>query len=560
MPPAAAPQRAGRPKGDPPTVSAPEQSWNFGDILDAVAPVLPADAPATIDGDRVQTWADFDRRTNNLAHQLYARGAEPGDKVAFYLRNCAEYVELLAACFKARLVHVNVNFRYLDEELHYIIDNSDAKFLVFQDEFADRVEKLRPRLDQVRHYLQVGGAGLPFAEPWERLAGDGPGTPLDVERSPDDLLFLYTGGTTGMPKGVMWAAADLWGALGSGANSPCNEGVAPPTLAAHVANVARHGPGPRQLPACPLMHGTGLFTAMSTLAAGGCIVTLPNARFEAEELWTATERHRVESLVIVGDAFAKPMLQALDENPGRWHLSSLKMIVSSGVMWSREVKQGLLRHHAGMLLVDSFGSSEAVGFGSSVTTAQGETKTARFQIGEKCKVFTEDHREVEPGSGEKGFIARSGPIPVGYYKDAEKSAQTFPTINGVRYSIPGDWCTVEADGTLTLLGRGSNCINTAGEKVYPEEVEELLKTHDDVDDALVVGVPDDKWGNAVTAVVQLRPGAAFDEDSLRAHVRGALAGYKTPKRILAVAQMFRAPNGKADYKKATAFAEQQTAE
>jgi fatty-acyl-CoA synthase len=223
-------------------------------------------------------------------------------------------------------------------------------------------------------------------------------------------------------------------------------------------------------------------------------------------------------------------------------------------MWSREVKLGLLAHHPGMLLMDAFGSSEAVGFGSSVTTANGESRTARFVIGESCKVFTEDQREVLPGSGERGFIARSGPIPVGYHKDPKKSAETFPVIRGVRYSMPGDWCTVEGDGTLTLLGRGSVCINTAGEKVYPEEVEEALKTHPDVEDALVLGLPDERWGQAVTAVVQLRPGRSFDEGSLRDHVRQRLAGYKTPKRLVAVERMFRAPNGKADYKLAAAHA------
>jgi fatty-acyl-CoA synthase len=302
------------------------------------------------------------------------------------------------------------------------------------------------------------------------------------------------------------------------------------------------------------MHGTGLLTAITTLTSGGCIVTLGHPSFDAVELFDTIDRHQVMGLVIVGDAFAKPMLKALDEHPGRWELASLRAIVSSGVMWSREVKQGLLRHHPGLMLVDTFGSSEAVGFGTSVTTAEGETRTARFQIGEHCKVFTEDHREVKLGSGEKGFIARRGPIPVGYYKDPTKSAETFPTIDGIRYSIPGDWCTVEADGTLTLLGRGSVCINTAGEKVYPEEVEEALKTHADVEDALVVGLPDEKWGQAVTGVVQLREGAALDEPALRSHVKHGLAGYKTPKRIVAVERMFRAPNGKADYKGATAFA------
>ncbi|MGI9591532.1 MAG: AMP-binding enzyme, partial [Myxococcota bacterium] len=299
---------------------------------------------------------------------------------------------------------------------------------------------------------------------------------------------------------------------------------------------------------------TGLLTAINNMSGGGGTVTLPGASFDAEALFDAVQREGVNQIVIVGDAFAKPMLKTLDEHSGRWHLSSLKAILSSGVMWSREVKQGLLRHQPQLMLIDAFGSSEAVGFGTSVTTAEGETRTARFQIGESCKVFTEDHREVVPGSGEKGFIARSGPIPAGYYKDPEKTAKTFPTIGGVRYSIPGDWCTVEADGTLTLLGRGSVCINTAGEKVYPEEVEEALKTHTDVEDALVVGLPDEKWGQAVTGVVQLREGAALDESALRGHVKQLLADYKTPKRIVAVERMFRAPNGKADYKGATAFA------
>lgn len=529
-------------------------SWNYGDILDGIDAALPADTPALLHEDQVISWGEFARRSNNLAAGLIARGAKPDDKVAFYTRNGPEYLIALAACFKARLVQVNVNFRYLDDELWYILDNSDARFCVFGEEFAGRLESLLPRLPDLAHCFQIGGDPAPFAESFAAVTNEGDGERLDMERSPDDLLFIYTGGTTGMPKGVMWRAEDLWGALGYGVNTAANAGEAPPDVKAHVENVRNFGPGTRQMPACPLMHGTGLLTAIGTIAGGGSIVTLPGERFDAAELWSAVEQQQVESLVIVGDAFAKPMLNALEEGPGRWNLENLKMIVSSGVMWSREVKQGMLKHHAGMMLVDTFGSSEAVGFGTSITTAAGETRTAKFQIGERCKVFTEDHREVKPGSEERGFIARCGPIPVGYYKDPEKSEKTFPTIDGVRYSIPGDWCTVAEDGTLTLLGRGSVCINTAGEKVYPEEVEEALKTHPDVEDALVVGVDDDRWGQAVTGVVELRTGADLDEDALRAHVRGALAGYKTPKRILGTQKMFRAPNGKADYKGATAFA------
>jgi fatty-acyl-CoA synthase len=531
--------------------------WNFGDILDGLGAALPPEAPALIHGEDRVSWGELDARSNRLARALIARGARPDDKVAFYMRNRCEYLLALAACFKARLVHVNVNYRYLDDELHYILDNADARFAIFGEEFSSRAAALRPRLPGVDCWLQIGGEPAGFAESFDSLCREGDASPLAIERSPDDLLLLYTGGTTGMPKGVMWRAEDLWGALGAGGMIPANGGVPPASVEQHVKNVAAFGPGAVQLPACPLMHGTGLFTSILNLMAGGCCVTLTGHRFEPEELFDAVDRHRVESIVIVGDAFAKPMLNALDAHPGRWDLSSLRVIMSSGVMWSREVKDGLLKHHPGMLCADLFGSSEAMGFGSSVTSAGGGNRTAKFAIGDGCKVFSEDHREVRPGSGERGFIARSGPIPLGYYKDPEKTAKTFPTIDGVRYSVPGDWCTVEADGTLNLLGRGSVCINTAGEKVYPEEVEETLKTHPDVEDALVVGLPDDKWGSAVTALVELRSDARFDEQALRQHVREHLAGYKTPKRVFAVEKMFRAPNGKADYKAAAEHARKQ---
>jgi fatty-acyl-CoA synthase len=533
-------------------------SWNLGDIFDAVAAALPHDAPALITRDRTVSWGELDRRSNALARALVERGAQPDDKVALYLRNRPEYIEMLVACFKARLVHVNVNFRYREHELEYIFDNSDATVVLFAGEFGETVSKLRDRLPKVRTWIQVddGAPRQPFAEACEVLATGGDASPLEIERSPDDLLLLYTGGTTGMPKGVMWRSEDLWEALGRGANL-FNRNYRPESLDDHAARIRRDGPGARQLPACPLMHGTGLFTALGVLAGGGSVVTIESAHLDADELWETVVRHGVNSIAIVGDAFAKPMLRALDENPGRYDLSKLVMIVSSGVMWSPEVKKGLLRHAEHVILVDSFGSSEAVGFGTSVTTAKGESRTGRFEIGERVKVFSEDGREVVPGSGEPGFVARGGAIPLGYYKDADKTAEIFRTIGGQRWSIPGDWCLVEEDGTLTLLGRGSNCINTAGEKVYPEEVEEALKEHPDVDDALVVGVPDEKWGQAVTGIVELRPGARFDENSLRNHVRERLAGYKTPKRVLATERMFRAPNGKADYKATTSYAKRE---
>ncbi|MEO1189886.1 MAG: AMP-binding protein, partial [Pseudomonadota bacterium] len=429
---------------------------------------------------------------------------------------------------------------------------------LYDIEFRDNVLRVKDRLPNVKIWVEVGGGSdaPDFAVAYEILAGSGDGAPLDIERSPDDLMFLYTGGTTGMPKGVMWSH-QIW----RDANLDGMRriyGAAPTNWEEHRAFVNEVGQHGRQLPACPLMHGTGLFTALGAFLNGGAIVTLETkARFDPEELWETVARNGVTAMAIVGDAFAKPMLKVLDENPGQYDLSSMASITSSGVMWSMDVKQALIRHIPQVALMDSFGASEAVGFGMSVTTAEGVSETAKFEIGQHCKVFSEDGREIQPGSEETGLIARGGSVPLGYYKDEKKTAETFRTINGVRYAIPGDWCKVAADGTLTLLGRGSNCINSAGEKIYPEEVEEALKEHDAVRDALVVGVPDDKWGQAVTGVVELADGADADEDTLRAFVRTRLAAYKAPKRVLFSPDLKRAPNGKADYKSIRAFAYEQ---
>ena len=448
------------------------------------------------------------------------------------MRNRPEYGEALAACFKSRLTHVNVNYRYKPDEVFYIFDDSDAQTVIYGSEFRDTVLQLKDRLSKVATFIEIGDDDppAPFSERYEDLAATGEGAPLGIKRSPDDLLFIYTGGTTGLPKGVMWRHEDMREAQ---LDAVRRLGPAPETLDAHLDFVRAAGPGSRTLPACPMMHGTGLITAIGCMMNGGCVVTLQTPSFDADELWSVVSRRKVQSIAIVGDAFAKPMLQALDANPGRFDTSSLVSI-----------KAGLLRHVAQVVLMDSFGASEALGFGSSAMTKDGEVRTATFQIGPRCKVFDEDENLVEPGSGEAGIIAIGGPIPLGYYKDPEKTAKTFRTIGGQRYSIPGDWCMVEADGAMTLLGRGSACINTAGEKVYPEEVEE----------ALVVGVPDDKWGQAVTGVVAVASGAAFDEDDVRRHVRASLAGYKTPKRILVTRVPLRASNGKADYKTVADFA------
>ena len=528
--------------------------WNFGDILDAIEPVLPAAAPALIHGDRVITWADATRQSNNLARALVARGAQPGDKVAFYMRNRPEYVITLAACFKARLTHVNVNYRYTPQEVWYIFDNSDAQTVVYASEFRDAVAEIRPRLPKVETWIEISDAGeiAPFATRFDALAGEGDGAPLKISRSGADQFFIYTGGTTGMPKGVMWTHHDLREITLAPAR---RMGPVPESLEALAAAVKAAGPGPRFLPAPPLMHGTGLMTALGAHISGGCVITLTKPSFDADEMLAAIDQRKPMALAIVGDSFAKPLLNALNAAPGKYNLSSVAAITSSGVMWSVEVKRGLLEHMPNAILSDAFSSSEALGMGASVMTRGGEVQTAKFMIGERCRVFDENDQPVAPGSGLAGLVAIGEPNPVGYYKDADKTARTFRTINGVRYSIPGDWCVVEADGTLTLLGRGNACINTAGEKVFPEEVEEALKTHPSIEDALVIGVPDDKWGQAITGVVTLARGARMDEDAFRAHVRAKLAGYKTPKRVVLADAPLRASNGKADYKSAREIAE-----
>ncbi len=529
--------------------------WNFGDVLDAVGGALGEDQPALIHGNRIISWPEMTARSNRMARALIERGAVPGDKVGFYIRNQPEYMEGFAAAVKARLTHVNVNYRYLDDELVYIFDNSDSVAVFYDAEFRGNVERVRERLPKVKTWIEVGGgADTPnFAESYETLATTGDAAPLSMDRSGDDLMFLYTGGTTGMPKGVMWPH-------GTWRDSSLDAlrriyGAAPENMEEHLAfvdEVGRHG---RQLPACPLMHGTGLFTALGAFLNGGAIVTMENShKFDPAALWATVEKNGVTAMAIVGDAFAKPMLNVLEETPGKYDLSSVQSITSSGVMWSMEVKRGLIKHMPQVALNDSFGASEAVGFGMSVTTAEGVSETAKFEIGQHCKVFSEDGREIAPGSDEPGFIARGGAVPLGYYKDEKKTAETFKTIDGVRYAVPGDWCTVAEDGTLTLHGRGSICINSGGEKIYPEEVEEALKEHVAVRDALVVGVPDDKWGQAVTGIVELSDGEATDEDTLRAFVRTKLAPYKAPKRVVFMDDLKRAPNGKADYKGVKAFA------
>ena len=527
----------------------------FADVWEGVADALP-DAQAQVHGDRRYTWAELDRRADGIARALLDAGVQHQDKVAQYLYNGPEYLESLFGIIKIGLAPVNTNYRYTDDELVYLWDNADAVAVVFHGTFVETIERMRDRVPLVRTWLWVDDGSGPcpdWAVPYESAATSATErTVAPWGRTPDDLYLLYTGGTTGMPKGVMWRQADILSMLNAAATVKYPEDA---TIDDVRRIVGEAGPGQVHVPACPLMHGTGALTSFGALDAGGSVVTLTSRHFEVTELLDVIEREGVTSLAIVGDAFAKPMLRALDDSPGKWEISSLKLIASSGVMWSQETKEGLLRHHPNMLLSDGFSSSEAIGMGSSVSGGgAGVSKTAKFSLGPRARVISEDGRFVEPGSGEAGLVALKGPNPIGYYKDEAKTAATFRVIDGERYSIPGDWATVEADGSLTLLGRGSVCINTGGEKVFPEEVEEVLKQHPLVRDAVVVGVPDEKFGEAITAMVEPAPGATVDEGDVIAHVKSKLAAYKAPKRVFDVTTIGRAPNGKVDYKRLKAEA------
>jgi len=540
--------------------------FHFATAFELIADAVP-DRPALISGNVTRSWAEFDDRAARIAGVLAAHGLGPDSKVGIYLHNSNEYAEAHHGIFKIRGCPINVNYRYKADELVYLLDNADAEAVVYQSTYAMRIWEIREKLPRVKLWLQVDDGTeslLHGALDYERTLRES-SPAARIERPKDDVYMLYTGGTTGMPKGVMYYNGEFCRGLATAALGLA--GLAVPDdvaeLPALVRQIRDMNALPVSLAACPQMHGTGMWLGtLLPMLAGGSVVTISRLGLDPDALFDEVERHRVTDITIVGDAFAKPMLAALDAARARgapYDLSSVKRIISSGVMWSAEVKQGLLAHHD-MTLMDTMGSTEG-GMGSAVSTRDTGAQTAKFQLSEGVKVFTDDGRIVQPGSGEVGKIGLSGSVPIGYYKDPKKSAETFRVIDGVRYSFPGDYARVEADGSITLLGRGSMCINTAGEKVYPEEVEEVVKRHGSIYDCLVVGVPDDRFGERVVAVASYRPGADVDPQALIDYTREHLAAYKTPRQVVVVDEVRRAPNGKADYKwaKSTALAALQSA-
>lgn len=526
--------------------------WHFADIWEVVADTVP-EREALVHGETRVTWAEYENRAARLAQVFTDHGLKPDSKVAIFSYNCPEYLEAQFGIFKFRGCPINVNYRYFESELIYLFENSDSEAMVFQAQFADQVAAIKDKLPKIKLFLEIddgSGEHLDSAVRYEDAITATEPMPR-IERSDEDIYMLYTGGTTGMPKGVMYRQGEFAAGLLLGFDV---RGAARPTngdeLVSAIKAIEEAGALPRSIPGCPLMHGTGMWLgAIIPHIMGGTVVTFPNAHFDAHGLWQLADDEKVTDIAIVGDAFAKPMLKALEAAKAAgspFDLSSLFMLVSSGVMFTTEVKRGLLKH-LDCTIFDAIGSTEG-GMGSSVMSRETpENETAKFTMNETTRVFTDDGREVVPGSGEIGMIANGGGTPVGYFKDPVKSAATFREIDGHRYSFPGDYATVAEDGTLVLLGRGSVCINTGGEKVFPEEVEEAVKSHPDVYDCLVVGVPDERFGERVTAVTSFQ-GSDIEEGALIEWLHGKLAGYKLPKSIVGVPTVQRAANGKADYK------------
>lgn len=518
--------------------------WNFAEVWSAVAERHP-DAPALIHGDQRVTWAELRRRSLAIASWLVTeRGLRRGDKVAQYLPNRPEYLESVFASFVACAAPVNTNFRYTGEELHHLWADADVTAVVFDGSFVEQCEALRTDLPLVRMWLWVDphdGTTCPeWATSYEAAAATPPSA-IPWSPSGDDLYLLYTGGTTGRPKGVMWRQDDLFCMLEESNGRTVSTEADPEAYAAAVER-----PGPHVVAAAPLMHGTAAWFSMSALNRAGAVITVPEIHFDPERLLDITSAERARGICIVGDAFARPILRALDADPQRWDLDRLRVIFSSGVMLSAESKRGLLVHAPNAVIVDGLGTSESGSFGRALAGADDDVTTAKFFVGPSTRVLDDVGRDIEPGSGQSGRLAVRGRIPLGYYKDAQKTASTFLEIDGDRYVVAGDWAEVAADGSITLLGRGAGCINTAGEKVYPDEVEEVLKTFPGVADAAVVGVDHERFGQAVVALVELHDDAVVETRQLLDRVRKSLAGYKVPKHVHYIASVGRAANGKLD--------------
>jgi len=531
-----------------------ERHFSLADLFELVADTVP-ERLALVAGTERRTYAELDERSTRLANHLMENGVGPGDKVAVYSWNRAEWIEAMFAAWKARAVPINVNYRYVAEELRYLFDNADVRAVIFERSFAPLVEEVAPDLPLLsqRIVLEDGspsdgpGTDVGDAVRYEEALASASPERAGIERSSDDLYMLYTGGTTGMPKGVMWRHEDIFfAAMGGG-------GFGEPPIETPEEIVGRVKPEDQRMISmalAPVMHGAAQWGLCITLFGGGTTVLYTGRHFDPHEVWTIVEAERANSVMVVGDAMARPLAEALTEPGARYDTSSVFTVGSGGAIFSKVVQDQLRAQLGEVLIVDTFGASELGAGGSSLGAEEG----MRFAANPSMTVLGEDLRPVAAGSGERGLLARRGHIPLGYYKDEAKTAATYVTDpDGVRWALPGDFALLEEDGSITLLGRGSGCINTGGEKVYPEEVEAALKSHPDVFDALVVGLPDDRFGERVAAVVAAREGTAPSPDDIAAHCRTKVAGYKVPRDVRFTETIGRTPAGKPDYRWAKAL-------
>jgi len=527
--------------------------FNLADLFESVADAVP-DREAIVCGDERVTFAELDERATRLAHVLSKVGVEQGDHVGLYLYNGIEYVEGMLAAFKIRAVPININFRYAEEELFYLFDDADLVGIIHNREFGPRIAAVVERLPKLRTFIVVedgsdadcSGIGSILHD--EELTKASPERDF-APRSGDDLFIVYTGGTTGMPKGVMWRHEDVFFAALMGGNP---YGL-PPERPEQVGENANAGPVFTAFPVAPLMHAAAQWAALIYLFSGAKVVLTSGAGFDADRIWKLVERERVQVMAIVGDAMARPLAEALERPGASYDTSSLVAIGSGGATYSESVKAQLKKHLPNVLLLDTFGGSEGGNQGQGVEATEGQAGP-RFRADETSAVLDENMKPLPPGTGKIGLLARKGRIPLGYYKDEEKTAKTFVEVDGTRWVVAGDMATIEADGTITLLGRGSSCINSGGEKVFAEEVEAALRSHPKVFDALVVGVPDRRFGERVAAVVAARKGQTPALEELDAHCRKVIAGYKVPRELHLVDRIQRQPSGKPDYAWAKAVA------
>jgi 3-oxocholest-4-en-26-oate---CoA ligase len=522
-------------------------TFNLADLFEAAVDAF-GDREYLVAAGKRRTFAEMEARANRLAHFLADRGVGPGDHVGIYSLNGVEWVETAWAVFKLRAVWININYRYVKDELRYLFTNADLVALVHQAEYGPRVAELLPELPDLRLLVGIDDeSGEPLAAgtvPFEEAVAAGHPDRDFAPRSNDDHYILYTGGTTGMPKGVVWRHEDVFYALGGGVDPHTNTRVQRPEEMVEKGMAGQV----TLLPIAPLMHGATQWSVMGQSFVGNRTILVP--RFDPHDVWKLVESERANSVMITGDAMGKPLVEALDDPGASYDLSSLMAITSSAALFSAPVKDEFFRHLPNIIIVDAIGSSES---GNNGMVTMGKDNTAMksgptVSVLGNTVVFDDDLTLVAPGSGVIGKIARSGDIPIGYYNDPVKTAEVFVNVDGVRYVMPGDFATVEEDGSITLLGRGSVSINSGGEKIFPEEVESAVRSHPEVFDAIVVGAPDDRWGQRVAAIIQPRADKHPSLEDIQSHCRGSIAGYKVPRQLHVVETIVRSPSGKPDYR------------